>query len=97
VSLPGERLRPVWRHQPGNSGTFVMALDPAEAEFVLARGWAILDGVQYRTSLYGWDGEVEQDGRVSVRCDGPERPDVVSADPTDRWSLRGLLRVLRAA
>lgn len=50
---------------------FTVALDPREAEFVLARGWGRVDGVRWRVSLEGWTGKVENDGRVTVRCDNP--------------------------
>ena len=35
---------------------------------MLGRGWATLDRVRYRVSLYGTDGAVQGDGRVMVRC-----------------------------
>jgi hypothetical protein len=47
---------------------FTIALDPGEATFVLARGWATLDSVRYRVSLEGCSGRVDGDGRVMVRC-----------------------------
>src|SRR5262249_10580876 len=61
------------------------------------RSVATLDGIEYRPSLDGWDGQVEADGRVSVRFSGPERPAEVSANPTDRWTLRAPPRLLQAA
>lgn len=71
-------LPPVFRCEPSiDRGVFTVALDPSEASYVLERGWATLDGVRYRVSLYGWDGAVEGDGRVGVRCDIDE-PECVS-------------------
>ena len=97
MNLPSDHLRPVFRQRPGNGGVFTIALDPREAEFVLARGWAILDGVQYRASLDGCGGgEVEMDGRVMVRCDAGWDTFANGSDPTDKWTGR-LLRMLRAA
>lgn len=63
-------LRPVFRCEPSmDRGVFTIALDPREADVLLERGWATLDGVRYRVSLKGWDGTTQGDGRVTVRCD----------------------------
>lgn len=67
--MPPE-LTPIWRCEPNHgSGVFTIGLDPREAEFVLARGWATLDGVRYRCSLKGCTGNIDGDGRVMVRCE----------------------------
>lgn len=69
MGLPADHLAPIWRLEPKEGGTvFAIGLDPREAEFVLERGWATLDGIHYRVSLDGWTGKIEGDGRISVRC-----------------------------
>jgi hypothetical protein len=74
-----------------------MALDPREAEFVLARGYAILDGARWNVSTEGWGDDLDDEGRLTIRGYRAEPPTVTSADPTDRWSLQRILRLLRAA
>jgi hypothetical protein len=64
--LPVDHLSPIWRRMPTVTGVASMALDPREAEFVVGRGWAVLDGEKWRATL-AWDGIVESDGRVDVR------------------------------
>jgi hypothetical protein len=64
--LPADHLSPIWRRMPTVTGVASMALDPREAEFVVGRGWAVLDGEKWRATL-AWDGIVESDGRVDVR------------------------------
>jgi hypothetical protein len=64
--LPADHLSPIWRRMPTVTGVASMALDPREAQFVVERGWAVLDGVKWRATL-AWDGSVESDGRVDVR------------------------------
>jgi hypothetical protein len=64
--LPADHLCPIWRRVPTATGIASMALDPREAQLVLERGWAVLDGVKWRASL-AWNGIVEGDGRVDVR------------------------------
>ena len=91
--LPDDYLIPIWRAKPAHaSGVFTVGLDPREAEFVLARGWATLDGIRYRVTDDGCDPNIQGDGRRMVRCDCPaEQPltlpvnwdveDSVDADP----------------
>jgi hypothetical protein len=62
-------LGPLWRLEPTRPGPFSIGLHPVEAEYLAARGHATLDGVCYRVSFKGWTGMIEQDGRISVRCD----------------------------
>lgn len=63
-------LHPVWRCEPTpGKGVFVVALDPAEARFCLDRGWVTLDGVRYRCDQNGWDGDLDMEGRMTVRCE----------------------------
>ena len=57
MSLPDDYQRPIWRCYMNGTGVGALALDPREAEFVLERGWAVLDGKRYRVSLEGWDGK----------------------------------------
>lgn len=67
-------MRPVWRCEPNHgSGVFTIALDPVEAQFVLERGWATLDGVRYRVNQNGCPSVVCGDGRVMVRCEIDDR------------------------
>lgn len=68
---PPDHLRMIWRREAVNGG--VIALDPREADFVVDRGWGMLDGYRCRCSYEG-PREVELDGRVSVRIevDDPE-------------------------
>lgn len=68
AGIPPEYLRPLWRLEPGRPGPFAIGLDPREACYVIANG-ATLDGIRYRCSFDGWDGTVDQDGRITVRCD----------------------------
>lgn len=65
-NLPADHLCPIWRREATLNGVASIALDPREAEFVLERGFALLDGEVWTTSL-DWDGIVEGDGRVAVR------------------------------
>ena len=68
--VPDDYLLPIWRLTPNHGrGIFTVGLDPREAEFVLERGWATLDGVRYRVNLEGCDGTLQGDGRVMVRCE----------------------------
>jgi hypothetical protein len=91
---PPDYLIPIWRQMPGNSGVFTIGLDPREAEFVLERGWALLDGVRYRASTEGCDPNLQGDGRIMVRCDMPEQQPVAELDTLDRWGrLRRMLRL----
>ena len=63
-----DHLEPIMRLEPNHEGhVFVIGLDPREAGFVFGRGYALLDGRRYLPSLHGWDGQIEKDGRVSVR------------------------------
>jgi hypothetical protein len=96
MSLPSDHLRPIFRQRPGNGGVFTIALDPREAEFVLERGWATLDGVRYKASTDGCGDELDWDGRRMIRCDGPPLTTANEGDATDRW-IRRALRILRAA
>lgn len=65
-NLPADHLCPLWRREATTNGVASIALDPREASFVLERGFALLDGEVWKTSL-DWGGIVEGDGRVSVR------------------------------
>lgn len=69
--LPVDHLSPVWMLEPFRPGPCAIALDPREACFVVANG-CTLDGIRYRASFKGWDGEVGEDGRVVVRLDPVE-------------------------
>ncbi len=72
LPIPDDYLEPVWRCKPAHgSMVFTVGLDPREAEFVLRRGWARLDGIRYRVSSDGCDPNLQSDGRVMVRCDCP--------------------------
>ena len=51
------------------TGVGALALDPREAEFVLERGWALLDGERYRVSIKGLDGKPDKLGMVTVRLE----------------------------
>ena len=67
-----ERLPAIWRCVPNGTGVGALALDPVEADFLLDRGWLLLENSRWAVSLDGWDGNRDQDGRVSVRimrCD----------------------------
>jgi hypothetical protein len=64
--LPADHLYPIWRRVPTATGIASVALDPREAQVVVERGWAMLDGAKWWASL-AWDGIVEGDGRVDVR------------------------------
>jgi hypothetical protein len=76
--LPADHLCPIWRREPAVNGVGSIALDPREARFVLERGWALLDGEKWTTSL-DWDGIVEGDGRVSVRITRVVQSDLLEA------------------
>lgn len=91
-------LPPVYRFAPNNSGIFCVGLDPREAAAVLNQGYARLDGLLYRVTAEGWPDDLDLDGRRTVRCEAAmSLPPLIEADPTDRWGLTRLLRLLRAA
>lgn len=68
MKTPHDHLPPLWRREPNGTGVGSIALDPREAEYVVGRGWAKLNGELFKV-LYDWDAIVEGDGRVSVRIE----------------------------
>ena len=75
MSLPTDYLLPLWRGVPNGTGVGTVAVDPREAEFVLAHGLKI-DGDHWRVVRGGFPALPGGDGRVTLRV----ARDVVLAD-----------------
>lgn len=87
MRLPEDYLEPVWRLRPDRPGPAAIALDPREACHVVANG-CTLDGIVYDASFDGWGGEVQSDGRVTVRLNPQEAEGRVWSDATGHATLK---------